>query len=396
MQKILLDKGNAQSIAKEVSDVCSIYSHFSGKQLDKIDLLSALARVFGYKTGWAELMAVNKSERFYISFSMHVCSHVRAIINQLTKFLPKIDKVLLLVSVSFAELNVRNPEQYYWIKSQTIFEKDEFVFWFTRNPNAVDKHIACSPFATLIERQGIQLKHFYKLWPELSQYLRAKYQLSPEQVLLFERPVWWHYRDRFDNTYHDSEIGHIEIHFGNSTKEKRVCYEPLYINGENPTLDDFSSVFAEGLCGCPAPDHINNDLSDTDFLLACLHYWESTKGIQQVRISFKRDYQGHFKSPQFAFLMPYFVEHNESMDAIRNQLTSLDFTETLWGYEPRFIHNKDGSKKIYLEPWIVERDAKNFVQVNEEIHSNINKFDRTKLLFVAQFLNQYDKERFAI
>jgi hypothetical protein len=395
MQKILFDRKNAQKIASEAGVVCNIYNQFSDRPLTKIELLSALAKAFGYSSGWAELMAVNRSERFYITFSMCVCSHVRGISRQLKKYLPSvIDTELLLVAVSFAELNVKQPNQHHKVHSVTNFESGEFVLWFTSNTNTPEKHLARSPFAALLERQGIYLKHFKKLWPELHKYLEQKYKLLPEQVLLFEQTVWWLYFDRFNADYRDNEIGQLEIHFRVPKSPSRICYEPIYFDEGVPLLETIANIFAEGLSGCPSVTHFGKDMVDEDYILGCLNHWESLPHIEKIKISLNKEHVDRFETPKLSLLKPYLTEHNEAMDTIRNRLTNMDFMQELWGFEPRFIFNVDGSKRIYQEPWLVVSDIENFVDVNKEIHQNIKNFDRSKLLFVGQMLHNYGKERF--
>jgi hypothetical protein len=289
MQKTLFDKENAQKIANQATDICEVYNQLSGGSLTKLELLSSFAKVFGYKSGWSELMAVNKSKRFYIGFSMSVCSHMRAIIKELSKFLPSsVDAELLLVAVSFTELNVKNPNQLYKCQSVSQFELDEFVLWFTSDVNTPLKHLAQSPFAARLERQGIYLKHVERLWPELHKYLSQKYKLLPEQVLLFERPIWAHYYDRFVTNYQSSEIGHWEIHFGGHKSPSRICYEPIYIDGGHQIIEEMACACAEGLSGCRPVTHFDNVKVDENYMLACFKYWEALPHIKKIRFSLRK------------------------------------------------------------------------------------------------------------
>lgn len=395
MQKTLFDKENAQKIANQATDICHVYNQLSCGSLTKLELLSSFAKVFGYKSGWSELMAVNKSKRFYIGFSMSVCSHMRAIIKELSKFLPSsVDAELLLVAVSFTELSVKNPDQLYKCRSVSQFELDEFVLWFTSDVNTPLKHLAKSPSAARLERQGIYLKHVERLWPELHKYLSQKYKLLPEQVLLFERPIWLHYYDRFVTNYQSSEIGHWEIHFEGHKSPTRICYEPIYIDEGHQITEEMSSACAEGLSGCRPVTHFSNDMVDEHYMLACFKYWEALPHIKKIRFSLKNEYLKRLKDPIPSVLKPYITDHNESMDSLKNHVTSMDFTQQMWGYEQRFIFNGDGSKRIYQEPWIIESDIKKFIDVSEEIHKDSMEFDRLKFVYVGQMLDDYNLELF--
>lgn len=398
MQKILFDKKNAQEIAKQASAVSAVYNQLSSESITKLELLDAFAKTFGYKSGWAQFISVNKSERFYVAFSMSVCSHMRAIASDLSRFLPsRVDPNLLLIAVSFTELNVRSLNQIYKVQSVSSFESNEFVLWFTNDTSTPLRHLAKSPSAAVIERQGIYLKHFEKMWPELNKFIKHTFNLSaPEQVLLFERPIWWHYHDRFTYDYGKHEIGQWEIHFCHKNSSPRICYEPIYADNADDYLSDMATIFADGLSGCPKISHFGANMEDEKFVTKCLEYWESLPHIKQINFSLRRGHISKSKEPIFLMLKDRLVEHNETMDLVKNSVTNHDFTDELWGYESRFIYNRESSARIYQEPWLLDNDIKTFVAVNKEIHSELQNFSQFNLLFIGQILEIYRRERYRL
>lgn len=395
MQKILFDRKNAQNIAEQSADVCNVYNKLSDASLTKLELLNAIAQVFGYNSGWAELMAVNKSARFYISFSLSVCSHVRAIINQLSSFLPShVKPDLLLTAVSYTELGVKNPEQFYKCQNEDIFELEDSVLWFTDNVNSSLKHLANSPSASLLTKQGIYFKHFKILWPELYRHLHDKYNLSPNQVLLFKQPTWWGYRDHFIADYQREEIGQWEIHFNEPKSSERICYEPIYDSQSAKFPEEIANLFAEGLNGCPQVEHFGKDMSDEDYVLACLEYWKTLPHIKDIKFSLRKEHIKKQDYPIFSLLRQFFTEHNEAIDLIKGRLTDMDFTGELWGYEPRFVYSRKGEKRIYQEPWIVESDVRDFIDVNETIFQDNIIYSPLSSKYIETMLDNYRRERF--
>lgn len=396
MQKILFDKANAQAISAQATDICNIFNQLSNEPIHKVDLLNAFAKVFGYKSGWPELMAVNKSTRFYVPFSISVCSHMRAIIKSLSKFLPlHVDPELLLVAVSFTELGVENLKDHHRYQSAGELDAEKYVLWFTKSIDTPQRHLAKSPSAALLERRGIRLEHFAILWPELYSYLKNKFELSPEWILLFNEPVWWSYGDRFVADYRSTEIGQWEIHFKGSKSSKRICYEPIYDDDNGELLGEIATVFSEGLCGCPRVEHFGEDMADDDYILACLEYLKTMPHILDIKFSLRKDHSEKLISPPFSFLKKYLTDHNEIMDLVKNRVTNMDFTEEIWGFEPRFLYNEDGSQSIYQESWIIVDEIQKFIDVNEEIHLYAQNFNRLNLLNIGHLIEAYKKEKFS-
>lgn len=396
MQKILLDKENVQKIAVQATDVCNVFNQLSSESLSRTQLLNAFAKTFGYKSGWPELIVVNKSKRFYVPFSMSVCSHMRAIIKELSKYLPPyVDPEMLLVAVSFAELNVKRLDQHHKYQSAGELDLEKYVLWFTDNINTPLRHLAKSPSAALIEREGIRLKHFEILWPELYSFIKERFELTPEWILLFDRPFWWQYRDRFVANYQRDEIGQWEIHFIDFHLSERICYEPIYEAGDGGFLEEIAAVFGDGLCGCPRVEHFGEDMSDLDYVQECLKYWKTLPHIQDIKFSLKKEHSGKLNNTLFSRLKKYLTDHNETMDLIKNRVTNMDFTEEIWGYEPRFLYKADGTRFMYQESWLVADDIQKFIDVNEQIYLDTQNFNLLNLLYVGNLIESYKKERFS-
>lgn len=396
MQKILFSRDNAEKISSQALDVCNVYNQLSKVPILREDILNAFAKAFGYESGWAEFMAVNKSTRYYISFSMSVCSHVRAFISEITKFLPThFEAELFLVAVSYIELKVKTPSQYHRIHAIAAFEAGEFVMWFTKNLNTPLRYLSQSPCAALVERQGILFKFFEELWPELHSHLKLKYQFSPEQVLLFERPVWSDYGDRFCANYQNSELGQWQIHFKDSTSTERVCYDPIYDEGGSNIVENLAIAVKNGLSGCPHMANLTKSLTSEKYVLACLNDWKKLPHIMDIKFSFKSPHMRNAHNQVPADLMEYLIDHNEAMDFIRNYVTKMDFTEEIWGYEPRYIHNNNGSRHIYQEPWLVASDIESFITVNEKIHQSSLIYHRSSLIHIWEVIDTYQNEVFS-
>ena len=66
MQKILFSRSNVIKIKSDVQSVCFLYNQIKDSDLKNIIILDAVSVVFGYKN-WAQLVAVNKENRPYLS-----------------------------------------------------------------------------------------------------------------------------------------------------------------------------------------------------------------------------------------------------------------------------------------------------------------------------------------
>lgn len=396
MQKILFDSENAKQIALQASNVCVVYEQIANTPLVKLDLLNAFAKVFGYQSGWAELMAVNKSRRYYVSFSMAVCSHMRAIIAELSRFLPlHVDSNLLLIAVSFTELKISKPNRNIRCQSEIKSESGASVLWFNETNNAAFRNLAKSPSAALLEREGIHFKHLATLWPELHYYLQQKCKLPSEQVLMFSRAVWCDYNDRFIANYQNSEIGQWEIHFKGKNLSERVCYDPIYEENREKISEELATSVSDGLSGCAAVERSGEDTTDEKYILRCLAYWKTLPHIRDIRFSLRKEHLCKLKPQFFDQLGDFLSEHNESMDFLKNRVTNMDFTGDVWGFEPRFIYSKDGSRRLYLEPWLVAKDVQSFIDTNTKIHACTLSFDQARLLEIDDILKIYRQERFS-
>lgn len=389
MQKILFDYKNAIDISRDASQICLLYTELTNQSLEKIVLLDALAKVFGY-TGWGHLSAVNKSERFYLPFSLAVYSHVKAIKLQLINTLPfEIDCEKFLVAVSLAELRVKSLNELQKIYATSVFESGKFVAWFTKNITLPERHLAQSPQAAIIRREGIYLKDFQKLWPELANYLVQIHKFDSDQVLLFDFSIWWDYYELFKNNFAEEEIGCWEVHLIEK-KSKRICYHPISsIN--NSMLGSIVNTLSEGLPGCISQDDFEH-MNDKDFIINSLNYFESQTQVEKIYLSIKKSRIAEFLSADTNFLQQFLISHDEKMDFIRNRLTSSDFTLSMYSFEPRFIF-KNKKKIIYEEIWLVDEDIQRFVEVNNLMFNQLKLIEKFDIYLAYNYIKKYTAER---
>lgn len=396
MQKVLFSSENAQKISKDAFCVCDIYNNLAHTSISRIEFLNAIANMFGYDSGWSEFMAINKSERFYISFSLSTRSHVRAVLDKLLSYLPShADPELLLISVSFVELGLKRPEHIAKIQGKGTFKKENEVIWLGSNSNTPLRHLAVSREACLLEKEGIIVKHFEMIWPELCTYIAKGCELSPEDVLLFDKPIWALYFERIKNEYQDTEIGQWEVHFKKSRNYARVCYCPLYSVEDMKPLSGLANDFIEGLPGCPPVEHFGAEMDDETYIDSCIAYWKSLDCIDDIRLSFREEYTGTAQSSLFDFLELYKTSHNKRMDKIKSRVATMNFAEDTFVYEPRFVYGKSGVKKIYQEPWIVGKDVCKLIELNDTIHQYTFALNIVNLPVVNKQISIYRRELFA-
>lgn len=396
MQKVLFSSENAQKISKDAFSVCNAYNDLANTSIRRIELLNAIANMFGYDSGWSEFKAVNKSERYYISFSLSTCSHVRSVINELLSYLPShVDPELLLISVSFIELGLEGPQQVAKIQGKDALKNENEVVWLGSSSNTALRHLSVSRVACLLEKEGIIVKHFEMIWPELCKYIVKSCELSPEDVLLFDKPIWALYFERIENEYQNKEIGQWEVHFKKSRNFARVCYCPLYRAEDINSLSGLANEFIEGLPGCPPVEHFGADMDDKTYIYSCIAYWKSLDCIDDIRLSLREENTGTPQSSLFDFLKPYETLHNKSMDIIKSKVATMNFAEDFFVYEPRFTHGKGGIKKIYQEPWIVEEDVRKLVELNNTIHQYTLDLNIVNLPLVNKQISIYRRELFA-
>lgn len=169
------DNLNLRTIKKEVFEVCDVYNQLSTTKLREKELLSSFAKSFGYKT-WEQIVSVNKSRRYYLPFSFHIRCHVTAIIKNLMQNLPPhIEQDTLITAVSLKELSVTTVKNIFQFNMTCPIEGKATLYWFTDNVSSPLKHLAESPKAAILRREGIFFKYFKTLWPELSAWLQLTF-----------------------------------------------------------------------------------------------------------------------------------------------------------------------------------------------------------------------------
>jgi hypothetical protein len=401
MQKMLFSKSNTVKFDQEVVKVVHLYNQLSATPLKKIHILDAVSKVFGY-TNWANLKAVNKSDREHLPLSFTISSHVRAICSHLNEYL-RADGQLLLAAVSLVELQVNDIDNALVVNQETktikaAFSEDDMslcssknILWFTDDINHPTKHLIYDQKTGLMTRDGIVLRNFKLIFPELGEWLQAYFSLNDDFLLLFKKPIWWIYAANFHLCSQSELLLEIRIE-GARQLDERLCYYPIYVDKLDNLTTVIADAFAEKPPYCCDTSHFDVEMSDVLYVDASIQQWKSETNIVSVQLlassSLVPQLSKNFDNEKWSTLPTELLN-------LANHVLNTDFTFSIDSWEPRYQYEKSG-KKIMIEPWIVKDDIKQFILVNEIIHSELQELANSTNFFIeCKVLDDYNKQKYS-